>query len=91
LSREEILETAVLQALQDYRVDSFAKTVSIGDGLWDVRTARRLGFTFLGVGGGEAVAFLERAGAKHVIEDFADYDRFVNCLNEAEIPGLECL
>ena len=64
LSREEILETAVLQALQDYRVDSFAKTVSIGDGLWDVRTARRLGFTFLGVGGGEAVAFLERAGGK---------------------------
>ena len=74
-----------------YRVSSFAKTVSIGDGLWDVRTARRLNFTFLGVGCGESAAILDRAGAKHVIEDFADYGRLVSLLNEAEIPGVECL
>ena len=86
LSREEILQSAVSQSLDQYRLSSFAKTVSIGDGLWDVRTARRLNFAFLGVGCGESAAKLDRAGAKHVIEDFADYGRLVSFLNEAEIP-----
>ncbi len=91
LSREEILQEAVSQSLEQYRLSSFAKTVSIGDGLWDVRTARRLNFTFLGVGCGEAAAMLDRAGARHVLEDFADYGRLVRCLNEAEIPRADCL
>lgn len=90
LSREEILQSAVSQSLEQYRLHSFAKTVSIGDGLWDVRTARRLSFNFLGVGCGEAAAILDRAGAQHVIEDFADYGRFVSLLNEVEIPRVEC-
>lgn len=91
LSREEILQSAVSQALEHYRLSSFAKTVSIGDGLWDVRTARRLNYAFLGVGFGESAAMLDRAGAKHVIEDFVDYGRLVSFLNEAEIPGAESL
>lgn len=91
LSREEILQAAVSQSLEQYRLSSFAKTVSIGDGLWDVRTARRLNFAFLGVGCGEAAAMLDRAGARHVLEHFADYSRLVRCLNEAEIPRAECL
>ena len=91
LSREEILQSAVSQSLEQYRLSSFAKTVSIGDALWDVRTARRLKFAFLGVRGGGSAAILDRAGAKHVIEDFADYDRLVRFLNEAETPREDCL
>lgn len=91
LSREEILQSAVSHSLEQYRLSSFAKTVSIGDGLWDVRSARRLNFTFLGVGYGESAAILDRAGAKHVIEDFADYGRLISFLNEAQIPRVECL
>ena len=92
LSREEILRSAVSQSLDQHRLSSFAKTVSIGDGLWDVRTARRLNFAFLGVGSGQSAELLDQAGAKHVIEDFSDYGRFVNVLNEAEIPRAElCL
>lgn len=86
LSREEILLSAVSQALQQHRVSGFAKTVSIGDGLWDVRTARRLEFAFLGVGGGGRAAILDRAGAKHVVEDFADYGQLVRFLEDAEVP-----
>ena len=86
LAREAILESAVSQSLRLCGVSCFDKTISIGDGLWDVRTARNLGFTFLGVGCGESAVMLNRAGAKHVIEDFADYDRFVRLLNTAEIP-----
>jgi len=47
--------------------------------------------TFLGVGYGESAAILHRAGAKHVIEDFADYGQLVSFLNEAEIPREEWL
>ncbi len=90
LSREEILQAAVSQTLEQYRLSRFEKIVSVGDGLWDVRTARRLNFTFLGVGCGESAAMLHRAGAKHVIEDFADYDLLVSLLNEVEIPTIEC-
>ena len=87
LSREEILQSAVSQSLVQHRVSSFAKTVSVGDGLWDVRTARRLRFGFLGIGCGESAALLNRAGAKHVIEDFTDYHQVISILNRAEIPG----
>ena len=90
LSREEILLAAVSQSLEQYQLSSFGKIVSIGDGLWDVRTARRLSFTFLGVGCGESAAMLHQAGAKHVIEDFADYGQLVRFLNQAEIPTVEC-
>jgi phosphoglycolate phosphatase-like HAD superfamily hydrolase len=91
LSREEILQSAVSKSLEQYRLSRFTKTVSIGDGLWDVRTARRLSFTFLGIGSEESAAILNRAGAKHIIEDFTDYDRLVSFLNDAEIPGHESL
>ena len=91
LSREAILESAVSQSLERYAQTSFEKIVSIGDGLWDVRTARRLGFDFLGVGSGQAAAMLQKAGAKHVVEDFADYDKLISVLNEAETPTEECL
>jgi phosphoglycolate phosphatase-like HAD superfamily hydrolase len=91
LSREEILEAAVSQSLERYGLSSFEKIVSIGDGLWDVRTARRLGFDFLGVGSGQAAELLHKSGAKHVIEDFADYDRLIRVLNEAQIPTEECV
>jgi phosphoglycolate phosphatase-like HAD superfamily hydrolase len=90
LSREEILRAAVSQSLEQYRLSSFGKIVSIGDGLWDVRAARRLDFTFLGVGCGESAAMLHQAGARHVIEDFADYGQLVSFLNEAEVPQLAC-
>jgi phosphoglycolate phosphatase-like HAD superfamily hydrolase len=91
LSREEILAAAVSQSLERYRLSSFGKIVSLGDGLWDVRTARRLGFGFLGIGCGQSAAMLYQAGAKEVLEDFADYGRLVRFLNEAESPSVECL
>ena len=89
ISREDILKSAVWQSLAQYRVSSFERIVSVGDGLWDVRTAGRLNFAFLGVGCGESAARLRQAGAKHVIEDFADYGRLVRFLVEAEVPTLE--
>ena len=89
LSREDILKAAVSQSLVQHGVSSFERIVSIGDGLWDVRTAGRLGFAFLGVGAGDRATRLRQAGASHVIEDFSDYDRLLKSLTEAEIPTLD--
>ena len=36
LSREEILQAAIMKALGQYEMTSFEKTVSIGDAVWDV-------------------------------------------------------
>jgi phosphoglycolate phosphatase-like HAD superfamily hydrolase len=89
LSREEILRAAVLKAQTFYRQNDFARVVSVGDGLWDVRTARNLRFPFLGVGRGKAERTLRRAGAMHVIKDFGDYSRLLDCLVEADVPKAE--
>lgn len=86
LSREEILLAAVGRAREFYGLESFERVVSLGDGLWDVRAARNLGFAFVGVGGGVRAARLRRAGASHVVGDFKDYGRLIRCLSEAEVP-----
>lgn len=89
LSREDILEAAVTRSLVQHEVSRFEKIVSIGDGLWDVRTAGRLSFGFLGIGAGESATRLRQAGARHVIEDFSDYGQLLKFLIEAEIPPLD--
>ena len=87
LSREEILQAAVLRALKQYQANNFEKVVSIGDGVWDVRTARNLNFAFLGVGCGETAVRLRQAGATHVLENFSDYQQLVRLLGEAQVPN----
>lgn len=91
LSREEILQVALSKSLEHYQQSGFEKIVSVGDGLWDVRTACHLGYGFLGVGSGKSALILRQAGAKHVIEDFADYDQLIEFLNGAQIPAVEYL
>ena len=86
LSREEILLAAVARAREVYGVESFERVVSMGDGLWDVRAARNLGFAFVGLARGARAKRLRRAGASHVVEDFKDYGRLMRCLTEAEVP-----
>lgn len=89
LSREEILRVAVSLSLRHHRVDCFQKIVSIGDGLWDVRTAAILNFAFLGVDY-EQSGRLQRAGTNHVIEDFSDYSQLLKLLIDAEVPDIKC-
>lgn len=89
ISREEILKSAMLKSQQRYQQSHFDRVVSIGDGLWDVRTARNLDFAFLGIGSGGGKEKLERAGATHVLKDFADYDKLISCLRDAGVPSVE--
>ncbi len=87
LSRQEILRAAISKAQVVYKQEHFTRIVSIGDGVWDVRTARDLAFPFLGIGSGEREKKLREAGASHVIKDFDDYSLVLRYLDEADIPN----
>ena len=80
-SRESIVLRAIERA-----GGKFNRIVSIGDADWDVRTARRLGLPFLGVGGPRRAARLRNEGASHVIENYLDQDVFYRLLEVARIP-----
>lgn len=48
--REEILEQSIQKAKVHYNIRSFRNIISVGDGIWDLKTARNLGVYFLGIG-----------------------------------------
>ncbi len=91
VAREAIVGAAISRSRTSYRRENFDRIVSVGDGVWDVRTATRLGLAFVGVGSGSRAEMLREAGAKHVISDFEDVDRFFECLEEAEAPDTKTI
>jgi phosphoglycolate phosphatase-like HAD superfamily hydrolase len=77
VSREEIVAAAVARARAATRSDhAFARVVSVGDGPWDLRTARALDIEFVGVGKGPARARLAREGASQIVDDYLDLVAF---------------
>jgi phosphoglycolate phosphatase-like HAD superfamily hydrolase len=87
LAREEILQIAVTMALKVYNQSEFEKIVSVGDGVWDVRTAANLKMPFLGVGDEKKAAKLRQVGASIVLENFDDYDLFFSSLESATVSA----
>lgn len=49
-SREDIVLTAIDQAKKYYKVNHFERVISIGDGIWDLKTAFKLNLDFIGIG-----------------------------------------
>lgn len=84
--REGIVQTAIDRARNHYGIGQFAKIVSVGDGLWDVRTAANLGLPFVGIAHGERAQTLRAAGARHIVGDYHNLDGFFDFLNAAEMP-----
>lgn len=75
VSREEILRAAIARAAAHHGVDAFERVVSVGDGIWDVRTARTLGLEFVAIVSGPNEAELRAAGARRLFPDFTgDFD-----------------
>ena len=48
--REEIVSDAIEKAKQYFNVTDFENIISIGDGIWDMKTAKNLNISFIGVG-----------------------------------------
>jgi phosphoglycolate phosphatase-like HAD superfamily hydrolase len=70
VTREELVVQAIEAARIHYAFTP-GRVVSIGDGIWDLKTAAALGLHFLGVGTGSKAEILASAGAT-VVSDFRD-------------------
>ncbi len=86
-SRESILNAAMRRAGEACGRADFDRVVSIGDGVWDVRTAASLGIGFIGRASGEGADRLHRAGAETVLPDYRDVERFLECAQCAAVPA----
>lgn len=54
--------------------------VYVGDGVWDGRAAKALGYSFVGVGQGKRADQLWRVGAASVVADFTEIRAFLTHL-----------
>lgn len=86
LSRADIVRAAIRGAKQTFSQTEFERTVLVGDGIWDLTTARELGYPFVGIGGGDRARVLREHGASHVFEDYRDLPAVVSALLTASIP-----
>lgn len=82
ITREAILAAAMVMARGKYRQPQFTQVTYVGDGVWDVRSARQLGIRFIGVAHGEKETALRAAGATAIIQDFTDFVHFREALEE---------
>lgn len=72
-SREEIVAASIEQAKQYYNVSSFQKIISIGDGIWDWKTAKNLGLSFIGIGEKNLSDFQSK-GLPLIVKDWKHFD-----------------
>ena len=84
--RDEIVKIAIGRCTERAGGIAFDRIVSVGDGVWDVKTAARLALPFVGVGAETDVGPLREAGAKHVIESFADVEATLLLFDRALPP-----
>ncbi|MEM9052316.1 MAG: HAD family hydrolase [Bacteroidota bacterium] len=73
LTREEIVTEAISLAKAANSVERFEDIVSVGDGLWDLRTARNLNLKFVGIREKNRLAF-GRENVKHLLTDWTGVD-----------------
>jgi phosphoglycolate phosphatase-like HAD superfamily hydrolase len=83
-AREGIMQASLARAAQSRSRDSFDAVIYVGDGVWDARAARNLGFRFIGIAREPAgVERLYAEGAHHVFADYLDVDSFMAVLHES--------
>ena len=70
--RERIVDLAIQQAQAFYGQQGFDRIISVGDGLWDLQTARNLGLQFAGVGALHQALLASHGATIH----FTDWQQF---------------
>lgn len=82
-SREGICTLARCRAESRYR-SPFERVVYVGDGAWDVRTALKLGYSFIGVGRALGAAGTGAQGNIGLLPDYEDTERFFLFLQQGK-------
>ena len=82
-TREGIVNHAIESAKAQTGLSAFDRIVSIGDGAWDVRTARNLDIPFVGIGSNDD---MDRIGSQIGVANYLDQDYFLSLLETAPVP-----
>ena len=70
--REGIVSQAIENAKQFYGINSFEHIISVGDGIWDLKTARNLGLHFMRIGLKNDDDF-QKENIKYHIKDWTEF------------------
>jgi len=79
-SREGFVLEAIDKAKKAYNVVNFEKVISVGDGIWDLKTAQNLNLEFIGIGI-KNKAVMETHGMENWFEDFTNFDVSKCCVS----------
>lgn len=79
--REEIMQAAFDRALAFYGVTAFETVTYVGDGAWDLRAAKNLGYHFIGIGFNHNREQMLAQGAAHVFTDFRNQEKMIAEMN----------
>jgi phosphoglycolate phosphatase-like HAD superfamily hydrolase len=60
----------------------FSAVTYVGDGVWDIKAARNLGWGFIGIASGDGAEQLRRAGAAMVLPNFNPCEKFFDTLSK---------
>lgn len=85
-ARVDIMRHSLQRALLHYRCAAFEQIVYFGDGSWDVRAARELGWGFVGIAPGPKSSQLRALGARHVFPDYRRPEAILAVLDGADAP-----
>lgn len=72
-TRENIVKSAIKKAKSYFQVEDFRHVISVGDGIWDLKTARNLGVHFLGIRDKNLTSF-KKENIKSHITDWLNFD-----------------
>ena len=85
-AREDFMRASLRRAAEKCGREGFDSVVYVGDGVWDVRASRNLGFAFIGIGREPArIDRLRGEGARVIFPDFTQADVFRAALREAMV------
>jgi len=71
-TREGFVQDAIQRAKKYYDISEFKNIISLGDGLWDLKTAQNLGINFVGIGDKNKEKLLH-FGARQCYHDIAAF------------------
>ncbi|HJU88525.1 MAG TPA: HAD family hydrolase [Gemmatimonadaceae bacterium] len=84
VTRGAIVRLAHEKAMAKY--GTFGRVVSVGDGVWDARTAAEVGWPFVGIASGAQADRLRDCGAATILPDLEDVSAVCAALDAATIP-----
>lgn len=71
--RESIVLKAIESAKLFYDIEKFERIISVGDGLWDLKTAQNLNLEFIGIGS-KNKEIMTKNGMNNYFEDLTNFE-----------------